>query len=66
MIDTNTWTKIEQIGRAYGVGDKALQKWRLNGLPRRWQMDVWRKSREMGLRLTPDAIEAVSIPRREQ
>lgn len=62
MMDENTYQKLVTIGKSYGVNKHTLKRWRY-GLPRRWQMDVLLRSREMRLGLTAEAIEAVSLPR---
>lgn len=66
MMDEQIYHKIAAAAAAYGVNPRTIQKWKETGLPRRWQMDVWLKSREMRLGLTPEIIESVSIPRRNK
>lgn len=65
MMDKQTFDKIARAAADYGVEPRTIQKWKETGLPRRWQFDIWLKSRELRLGLTPEIIESVSIPRRE-
>lgn len=35
-----SWDAIERIAVGLGVGDEALRKWRIRGVPRFWRHDL--------------------------
>jgi len=34
----DVWEEIERLGRQFGAGDEAIRKWRLRGVPAKWQL----------------------------
>jgi hypothetical protein len=34
----DAWAEIERLGREFGAGDEAIRKWRLRGVPAKWQL----------------------------
>ena len=36
----HAWDQIERLGRELGAGDEAMRKWRVRGVPARWQLKI--------------------------
>jgi hypothetical protein len=34
----DVWEEIERLGRQFGAGDEAIRKWRIRGVPAKWQL----------------------------
>ena len=34
------WDEIERLGRQLGAGDEAMRKWRVRGVPSKWQLKI--------------------------
>jgi hypothetical protein len=36
----DAWDEIERLGRELGAGDEAMRKWRVRGVPPKWQIKI--------------------------
>ena len=36
----DAWDEIERLGRNLGAGDEAMRKWRVRGVPAKWQIKI--------------------------
>jgi len=36
----DAWDEIERLGRELGAGDEAMRKWRVRGVPAKWQLKI--------------------------
>lgn len=56
------WTEIERLGRQLGAGEEAMRKWRVRGVPPKWQIKIM-DADEAG-KIDREAFDAPPGPRR--
>lgn len=57
----DTWDKIERLARELGASGEAIRKWRVRGVPTRWQLRFI--SHPVGRKLDRAAFDAPPGPR---
>src|SRR5215472_14973526 len=60
------WDFIEQAAHRLGVGDEALRKWRVRGVPGRWRLPIAELAAAGGMPFATDAFDRPPGPRRSR